>query len=174
MFASSEVFIDRMVLTRERALASFCSAPIGASELFLRFPRAARCRRGRRHRSALGSIVSARWAGRAVPSHVRKHGLKGLIEFSPSQPCPPNSGNVNTMIACIHSLAEPKRLPLSSFRPRIAHDELTAHGDSSQRLRSRRPKEFGGALDRWRRKAFWLATFLAIRIRKPRFPLRHR
>ena len=71
MLASCEIFIEALVPKRERARTSFCGAPIGAWELFLRLPRAARCRRGRRHRSALGSIVSARWAARVARSVVQ-------------------------------------------------------------------------------------------------------
>ncbi len=66
IFTSCEIFIERIVLTRGRTIASFCSAPLGAWELFPRLPRAARCRRGRRHRFAPGSIVPARWAGRVA------------------------------------------------------------------------------------------------------------
>ena len=89
IFASYEIFTERLVVTRERTLASFGDAPIGASELFLRFPRAARCRHDRRHCSAPGSIVSARWAGRVSPSHMAKQNFRAYLSFhipaSPSQ-----------------------------------------------------------------------------------------
>ncbi len=70
IFVSCEIFIERMVFMRVQTRVMFCNAPVGAWELFRRLPRAARCRRGRRHRSAPGSIVSARWAGRMTPSHM--------------------------------------------------------------------------------------------------------
>ncbi len=83
--------------SRENELARCFVAPrLGLGDYFLGLPRAARCRRDRRHRSALGSIVSARWAGRVAPSHMAKQNLRVPLEFSPSQgeaPAEPDRGD---------------------------------------------------------------------------------
>ncbi len=70
MFASCKVFIETIVLVRKRALASCCGAPFGAWELFLRLPRATRCRRSRRHRSALVCSKLASKCPYTQPPHV--------------------------------------------------------------------------------------------------------
>ncbi len=84
MFASCNIFIERMVFTRVRTRVMFCSAPIGAWEFLRRLPRAARCRRGRRHRSAPGLDCTGPLGRKSV---AFPYGETGFQEPRPPKLC---------------------------------------------------------------------------------------